>query len=156
MAPFWQPSPFIVFGGSNTEQPIKSSRKERINACRHMLLVSHRNWQLGDAFPDVFLSLQWPWDFVLYGMRPLHSIGVPDQVRSPMHGLWGSLSRCNPLRHLADSFLRRRTFPSLLSIPTSLTKERLVPAPLDDTRVHKQQSPTPCGVRLLISGRAVR
>ena len=143
MSPFWQSSPFIVFGESNTEHQIKSSIKERINACRHTLLVSYRNRQLGNAFPDVFLSLQWPGVFVLYGVRPLHSIGVPHQDRSTMYGLWTSLSRCNPLRYVAGSFLRRRTFPSLLSLPTSLPREKDWCQPLDDTRVHKQQSPTP-------------
>ena len=80
------------------------------NACRHMLLVSNRNRQLGDAFPDVFFSLQWPRGFVLYGVCPFYSIGVPHQDRRAMYGLWASLSRCNPLRHVDDSSLRKRTF----------------------------------------------
>jgi len=122
-----RPSSYLERAILNTK--FNPKERTRINACRHMLLVSYRNRQLGNAFPDVFLSLQWPGVFVLYGVRPLHSIGVPHQDRSTMYGLWTSLSRCNHLRYVAGSFLRRRTFPSLLSLPPRLQEKKMGASP---------------------------
>ena len=87
----------------------KSNPKERtgINACWHTFLVSHRNRQLGDAFPDVFFSLQWSRGFVLYGVCPWHSIGMPHQSWSAMYGLWASPRRCNSLKTCGGFFLER-------------------------------------------------
>jgi len=124
----------------------RSHAQERtgINAYRHTLLVSHRNRQLGDAFSDVFFSLQRPRIFVLYGVCPFHSVGVPHQGRSAMFGLWASLSRCNPLRHVAGSFLRRRTFSVLLTRSTSLKRALTLTAP---RRQNIPQTPKPNPVR---------
>lgn len=74
---------------------IKSNPKERTrsNACRHMLLGSYRNRQLGDAFTDVSFSIYGTRGFVLYGLCSEHWIGVPYQDRSAMLGLRASLSR---------------------------------------------------------------
>jgi hypothetical protein len=74
---------------------IKSNLKERTrsNACRNMLLGSHRNRQLGDAFTDVSFSIYGTRRFVLYGLWSEHWIGVPYQDRSAMFGLRTSLSR---------------------------------------------------------------
>ena len=94
--------------------------RTRINACRHMLLVSHRNRQLGDAFPDVFFSLQWPGGFVLYGVCPWHSIGVPHQDRSAMYGLWASLSRCNPLGAPPSHYSKNKMVISWCTYPILL------------------------------------
>jgi len=122
-----RPSSYLMRATLKTK--LHAQERTGNHACRHTLLVSHRNWQLGDAFPDVFFSLQWPRVFVLYGMCPFHSIGVPHQDRSTMFGLWASLSRCNPLRRVAGSFLRRRTFPALLTRSTSLIRELTLTAP---------------------------
>ena len=103
---FLESSPFILFGENRTTPPsVRGEHQDPCiekdfvsDSCRHTRLVSHRNGQLGNARPDVSVSLQWFRVSLLSMVYPLHSLGSSHADRRELFGLWASLSPGSPLR----------------------------------------------------------